>query len=74
MFRVGEREDIPATAAMRGIVCACWSPSPATRRLRLPGPPAVDSAYQVFVNGKLLGSAGRFSGQVVCDVPNRANA
>src|SRR6516225_5948825 len=28
----------------------------------LAGPPAVDSAYQVFVNGRLLGSAGKFSG------------
>jgi hypothetical protein len=32
-------------------------------RVALAGPPAVDSAYQVFVNGELLGSAGRFSGK-----------
>ncbi|HYX69263.1 MAG TPA: hypothetical protein VE825_09025 [Terriglobales bacterium] len=31
--------------------------------LALAGPPAVDSAYQVFVNGQPLGSAGRFSGR-----------
>lgn len=30
--------------------------------LALAGPPAVDSAYQLFVDGKLSGSAGRFSG------------
>lgn len=30
--------------------------------LALTGPPAVDSAYQVFVNGQLLGGAGLFSG------------
>jgi hypothetical protein len=29
----------------------------------LAGPPAVDSAYQVFVNGHLLGSLGSFSGK-----------
>ena len=32
--------------------------------LALDGPRAVDSAYQVFVNGRLLGSAGDFSGPV----------
>jgi hypothetical protein len=31
--------------------------------LALSGPPAVDSAYQVFVNGRLLGGFGRFTGQ-----------
>ena len=36
---------------------------PGKEPLALTGPPAVDSAYQVFVNGKLLGSAGRFSRQ-----------
>src|ERR1700683_1167116 len=30
--------------------------------LALAGPPDVDSAYQVFVNGQLLGSAGKFTG------------
>jgi hypothetical protein len=30
--------------------------------LALAGPPSVDSAYQAFVNGHLLGSAGDFSG------------
>jgi hypothetical protein len=33
-----------------------------TDALALSGPRAVDSAYQVFVNGRLLGSAGDFSG------------
>jgi len=32
--------------------------------LFLAGPPAVDEAYQVFVNGSLLGNAGDFSGPV----------
>jgi hypothetical protein len=36
--------------------------TPDRAALALAGPPAVDSAYQVFINGKLLGSAGRFSG------------
>jgi len=36
--------------------------APGGAALALAGPPAVDSAYQVFVNGRLLGSAGRFSG------------
>lgn len=35
--------------------------APPGEALDLAGPPAVDSAYQVFVNGKLLGSAGKFS-------------
>lgn len=39
---------------------AVTAPDRAT--LALAGPPAVDSAYQVFINGKLLGSSGRFSG------------
>jgi hypothetical protein len=30
--------------------------------LALAGPPDVDSAYQVFVNGQLAGSAGKFTG------------
>lgn len=38
--------------------------APAGEALALAGPPALDSAYQVFVNGTLLGSAGRFSGPV----------
>lgn len=38
--------------------------APEDAELALAGPPAVDSAYQVFVNGRLLGSAGRFSGPV----------
>jgi hypothetical protein len=37
--------------------------SPVGASLSLAGPPAVDSSYQVFVNGRLLGSAGRFSGK-----------
>ncbi|HXE66707.1 MAG TPA: hypothetical protein VN630_06675 [Rhodanobacteraceae bacterium] len=35
---------------------------PAGRTLALLGPWAVDSVYQVFVNGKLLGGVGDFSG------------
>ncbi|HLW52182.1 MAG TPA: glycoside hydrolase [Candidatus Angelobacter sp.] len=38
--------------------------APEHAELALTGPPAVDSAYQIFVNGKLMGSAGRFSGPV----------
>jgi hypothetical protein len=38
--------------------------APADQALNLAGPPAVDSAYQLFVNGKLLGGAGRFAGTV----------
>jgi hypothetical protein len=37
--------------------------APAEEALALSGPPAVDNAYQVFVNGQLRGSSGRFSGQ-----------
>lgn len=37
--------------------------APAKEALALSGPPAVDSAYQVFVNGQLLGGSARFSGQ-----------
>jgi len=37
--------------------------APVDEALALSGPPAVDSAYQVFVNGQLLGGSGRFSGQ-----------
>src|SRR5216684_8145512 len=37
--------------------------TPAQEALALSGPPAVDSAYQVFVNGHLLGGVGRFSEQ-----------
>lgn len=37
--------------------------APAQEALALAGPPAVDSAYQVFVNGQLLGGSGGFSGQ-----------
>jgi hypothetical protein len=36
--------------------------APAGDRLALTGPPDVDSAYQVFFNGELLGSAGKFNG------------
>lgn len=32
--------------------------------LALAAPPAVDDAYQLFINGSLLGSAGNFSGTV----------
>ena len=35
--------------------------SPAGEELSLAGPPDVDDAYQLFVDGKLLGSAGDFS-------------
>jgi hypothetical protein len=38
--------------------------APEHAELALAGPPAVDSAYQVFVNGQLMGGAGRFSGPV----------
>lgn len=36
--------------------------APPGDRLALAGPPDVDDAYQLFLNGQLLGSAGRFSG------------
>lgn len=36
---------------------------PIGQNLSLAGPAAADSAYQVFMNGKLLGSSGVFSGQ-----------
>ena len=35
--------------------------TPAGQQLAIAGPPAVDSAYQVFWNGRLLGGAGDFS-------------
>jgi hypothetical protein len=35
--------------------------APATAALALAGPPAVDSAYQVYVNGQLLGGIGDFT-------------
>jgi hypothetical protein len=35
--------------------------APNGEELAIAGPRAVDSAYQIFVNGKLLGSAGNFS-------------
>ena len=34
---------------------------PADQQLAIAGPPAVDSAYQVFWNGRLLGGVGNFS-------------
>jgi hypothetical protein len=34
--------------------------APGIESLGITGPPAVDSAYQLFVNGKLLGGCGRF--------------
>jgi hypothetical protein len=37
--------------------------APAQEALALSGPPAIDSAYQIFVNGHLLGGIGRFSEQ-----------
>jgi hypothetical protein len=37
--------------------------APVQETLALSGPPAVDSAYQIFVNGHLLGGCGRFFGQ-----------
>lgn len=37
--------------------------APAKDVLALSGPPAVDSAYQLFLNGQLLGGSGQFSGQ-----------
>jgi hypothetical protein len=37
--------------------------APAQEKLALSGPAAVDSAYQVFFNGQLLGGSGRFTGQ-----------
>src|SRR5579863_5512719 len=37
--------------------------APVNETLALTGPPAVDSAYEVYVNGKLLGGSGRFSGK-----------
>ena len=40
----------------------CVVVTPAGASLSLAGPPAVDSSYQVFLNGRLLGSAGRFFG------------
>jgi hypothetical protein len=36
--------------------------APAQEELALSGPPAADSAYQLFVNGQLLGGFGRFAG------------
>jgi hypothetical protein len=36
--------------------------APDDQELTLAGPPAVDSAYQVFINGHLLGGSGGFSG------------
>lgn len=38
--------------------------APSGEALALSGPPAVDSAYQVFFNGQLLGGEGRFDGRV----------
>jgi hypothetical protein len=38
--------------------------TPARERLALLGPWQVDSAYQVFANGRLLGGVGRFSGAI----------
>lgn len=38
--------------------------SPSGEALALAGPPAVDSAYQLFVDGRLLGGCGAFSGAV----------
>ena len=38
--------------------------APPTNDLALAGPAAVDSAYQVFINGQLLGGCGKFSGSV----------
>lgn len=38
--------------------------APVDAALQLAGPPAVDSAYQVFIDGRLLGGAGRFSGKI----------
>lgn len=35
--------------------------APDGEKLALAGPPDVDDAYQVFLNGRLLGGAGRFS-------------
>jgi len=35
-----------------------------SNNLALAAPPAVDDAYQLFINGSLLGSAGNFSGTV----------
>jgi len=37
--------------------------APLGEALLLSGPPAVDSAYQLFFNGQLLGGEGRFSGR-----------
>jgi hypothetical protein len=36
--------------------------APPERRMALAGPPDVDSAYQVFLNGRLLATSGNFSG------------
>ncbi len=35
--------------------------TPPNAKIALAGPPAVDSAYQIFFNGRLLGQIGRFS-------------
>jgi hypothetical protein len=37
--------------------------APPASQLALLGPPAVDSAYQMFVNGRLVGGTGDFSGR-----------
>jgi hypothetical protein len=37
--------------------------APGVQDFALAGPPAVDSAYQVFINGHLLGGLGNFSGK-----------
>src|SRR5215471_2193659 len=37
--------------------------SPGIQDFALTGPPAVDSAYQVFINGHLLGGLGSFAGK-----------
>jgi hypothetical protein len=38
--------------------------APSEQPLALTGPPDVDDAYQLFVNGRLVGSAGDFTGPV----------
>jgi hypothetical protein len=37
---------------------------PASNNLALAAPPAVDDAYQLFINGSLVGSSGNFFGKV----------
>ena len=64
LYRVGQPKDIPNYSGYAWYRLKVTLDSLPGNDLALAAPPAVDDAYQLFINGSLSGSAGDFSGTV----------